>query len=47
MDELKTREFQRISKMKIKELLEMPLFKANQKEIRAIAMGMATGEIPG
>ena len=46
MDDIKTRDCQRISKMSLKELTNLPMFKAHEKEIWETAMAMATGQIP-
>ncbi len=43
MDDIKTRDFLRISKMTLKELTSLPMFKAHEKDIRDTAMAMATG----
>ena len=46
MDDIKTRDFQRISKMSLRELTNLPLFKMHEKDIWETAMAMASGQIP-
>ena len=46
MDDIKTRDFQRISKMSLKELTNLPMFKMHEKDIWETAMAMASGQIP-